>query len=74
MTQRDLAHRLGRSRTFVTNLETGVNTVALHVLFQVANILEAPPESLLPHAPLTVSEMALPIKYRRMVQDARGMK
>jgi transcriptional regulator with XRE-family HTH domain len=71
ITQRELAARLGRSRTFVTNLETGVNPVNLHVLFEVAHILGAQPESLLPHTPMVLSDAVLPAKYRRMVQDVR---
>jgi transcriptional regulator with XRE-family HTH domain len=71
VTQRELALRLGRSRTFVTNLEAGVNPVSLHIVFEVATILGRPAESLLPHAPTTLSNAGLPTKYRRMVQDVR---
>lgn len=71
ITQRDLALRLGRSRTFVTNLEAGVNPVSVHVVFEVATILGTSPESLLPHGASAVSNVALPTKYQRMVQDVR---
>lgn len=71
ITQLELARLLGRSRTFVTNLETGVNPVALHVLFDVAVILGTTPELLLPNAALPMSDVKLPSHYQRMVQDAR---
>ena len=48
MTQAELGHRIGLSRTSVTNIECGRHHVSLEQLFLIAEALDIPPEVLLP--------------------------
>jgi DNA-binding XRE family transcriptional regulator len=47
-TQAALAVTLGLSRASIANIERGEQTVQLHSLFQIADLLDVPPTSLLP--------------------------
>ena len=48
MTQAELGHRIGLSRTSVTNIESGRHHVSLRQFLLIAKALEISPEALLP--------------------------
>ncbi|MFL9873837.1 helix-turn-helix domain-containing protein [Paraburkholderia megapolitana] len=48
LTQDDVASRVGLGRTSVTNIEKGRQQVSLHMLYQLADAVDAEPASLLP--------------------------
>jgi transcriptional regulator with XRE-family HTH domain len=48
LTQDDVASRVGLGRTSVTNIEKGRQQVSLHMLYQLADAIDAEPSSLLP--------------------------
>ena len=48
MTQAQLAKAIGVSRVSVTNIEGGNQRLSLHVLYEVAERLQAPPHDLIP--------------------------
>lgn len=48
LTQEKLGHRVGLSRTSITNIEKGRQHVALHQVYAIAEALNVPPEILLP--------------------------
>jgi len=48
ITQEDLAHRVGVSRTSITNLELGKQQVPLHLLYEIAEELGTQIDALLP--------------------------
>jgi transcriptional regulator with XRE-family HTH domain len=48
LTQKDVAERVGLSRTSITNIERGSQHIALHQLFLLAVAVGCRPEALLP--------------------------
>ncbi|TCW64252.1 helix-turn-helix transcriptional regulator [Burkholderia sp. SRS-25] len=48
LTQDDVASKVGLGRTSVTNIEKGRQQVSLHMLYQLADAVDAEPSSLLP--------------------------
>lgn len=48
LTQDDVASKVGLGRTSVTNIEKGRQQVSLHMLYQLADAVDAQPSSLLP--------------------------
>jgi transcriptional regulator with XRE-family HTH domain len=51
LTQEELAHRVGLTRTSITNVESGRQKVQVHTLYAIAQALDIFPEALLPPPP-----------------------
>lgn len=60
LTQDDVASKVGLGRTSVTNIEKGRQQVSLHMLYQLADAVDAEPSSLLPPRSETKEKSELP--------------
>jgi transcriptional regulator with XRE-family HTH domain len=57
LTQRQVAERVGLTRTSVTNIERGNQHVALHQLFLLAGVVGLEPADLLPNDEVALEEL-----------------
>src|SRR5437867_11839618 len=60
MSQQSLAEEVRISRASVTNIERGHHRIQLHVLYEIAAVLEVEPHDLLPHQDRSQTERHLP--------------
>lgn len=57
LTQKDVAGRVGLSRTSVTNIERGSQHIALHQLFLLADAVGVEPDALLPDGDVALEDL-----------------
>jgi transcriptional regulator with XRE-family HTH domain len=57
LTQKDVAERVGLSRTSVTNIERGSQHIALHQLFLLADAVGVEPSALLPDGDVALEQL-----------------
>ncbi len=60
MSQQALAGEIGVSRASVANMERGHHRIQIHVLYEIASVLEVEPHDLLPHPSRAHNESRLP--------------
>jgi len=60
MGQQALASAVGVSRASIANIERGHHRVQLHVLYNIAMVLDVEPHDLMPHADRQVKKTRLP--------------
>jgi transcriptional regulator with XRE-family HTH domain len=71
LTQGQLADAIGLSRTSVTNLECGRQTLQVHVLAHLSEVLREEPHALLPKASVVEGDPELERKLQSLDPDAR---
>ena len=74
VTQQELADEIGQTRTAITNIEKGSQTVSLHQIFQLAAALHRQPSDLLPEvAEKTTQEVARNLVTARNAKLIEGI-
>jgi transcriptional regulator with XRE-family HTH domain len=72
LTQEDLARRISLTRTSVTNIEKGRQTISLYKFFEIAGALNISPSNLLPNTnefQMVDLEKELPKNLTKQVKD-----
>jgi len=72
LTQKELAERVGLTRTSITNIERGSQHIALHQLFQLASVLGQEPAALLPDQTVALEELVRPEVMQLIAGDQEG--
>lgn len=57
LTQHEVAHRVGLTRTSITNIERGTQHISLHQLFLLANAVGKDPTDLLPSEEVSLEDL-----------------
>ncbi|MGG1515540.1 helix-turn-helix transcriptional regulator [Paenibacillus oryzisoli] len=71
-TQEELADRVHRSRTSITNIEQGKQRFQIHSLYEIAETLGITPLELLPQPAELITNVELPEKVEKL--DADGIE
>lgn len=69
LTQREVAQRVGLSRTSITNIERGNQHIALHQLFLLASAVGVEPASLLPDGHAALDELVPALALQGLEAD-----
>jgi transcriptional regulator with XRE-family HTH domain len=69
LTQREVAERIGLTRSSVANIERGSQHIALHQLFLLAHAVGAEPRDILPADDVAIEDL-LPAKARKRLAEA----
>jgi transcriptional regulator with XRE-family HTH domain len=69
LTQKQVADRVGLSRTSITNIERGNQHIALHHLFLLAAAVGRQPEELLPDDEVALEELLSPKAMRALAEE-----
>lgn len=74
LTQREVAGRVGLTRTSITNIERGTQHISLHQLFLLASAVGVSPEELLPDQAAVLEELvpARALKDLRADEEERA--
>lgn len=73
LTQKQVADRVGLTRTSITNIERGNQHIALHQLFLLASAVGCHPTELLPDQTVSLEEERLPRKaMEELAEDEEG--
>lgn len=72
LTQKELAERVGLTRTSITNIERGSQHIALHQLYQLASVLGHKPAALLPDQNVALEELLPPEVLQLIAEDQEG--
>jgi transcriptional regulator with XRE-family HTH domain len=72
LTQKQVAERVGLTRTSITNIERGSQHIALHQLYQLASVLGLGPVALLPNQNVALDELLPPDALKLIAEDKEG--
>lgn len=70
LTQRQVAERVGLTRTSITNIERGNQHIALHQLFLLAGAVGVEPTTLLPHDEVSLEDLVPGRALKKLDADA----
>lgn len=69
LTQKQVADRVGLTRTSITNIERGNQHIALHQLFLLAAAVGRQPDELLPDDEVALEELLSPKAMRALAEE-----
>lgn len=76
LNQKDLADRVGLTRTSITNIEKGIQRIQLHTVYQIADALGVPVDEILPELRARDTDVNLLVNQQKTLDKtgAVGLK